>query len=208
MKKLLLSLSLLLVTTLTFAQTKADILSGNEDITWLGIDYSQVKFIGSATQWQDAGEISNMELRDKYFTAWNNLIENEPTRYKIAEAVNRAGVSYATNVTAKVNNSLKGNFFSEDGNDFNRLDESDIKKLVSNYNFQGKKGIGFMFFAEAMSKGKEAASYWVTFVNMDTKKVILTHQVTAKAGGFGFRNYWAGSIVKAIKDIKSNLRKW
>lgn len=208
MKKIILSLSLLLAATFSFAQSKDDVLSGSETITWLGIDYSQVKFIGSATQWQDAGDITNLQLRDKYFPVWNNLIENEPTRYKVAEAINRAEVNYATNVTAKVNNGLKGNFFSDDFNDFSHLSEGDIKKLVSNYNFQGKKGIGFMFFAEAMSKGKEAASYWITLVNMDTKKMIFTHQVTAKAGGFGFRNYWAGSIVKAIKETKSNIKKW
>lgn len=208
MKKLILSLSFLLTAAFAFAQTKEDILAGSNDITWLGIDFSQLKFIGSASQWQDAGDVTNSQLRDKYFTAWNELIENEPTRYKIADAVNRTEVNYAIGVTAKVNNGLKGNFFSDDGNDFERLSEADIKKLVSNYNFQGKKGIGMMFFAESMSKGKEAASYWVTFVNMDTKKMILTHQVTSKAGGFGFRNYWAGSIVKAIKEVKTNLRKW
>lgn len=208
MKKLALSLSFLFVAMFAFAQSKEDILSGNDAITWLGIDYSQLKFIGSATQWKDAGEITNSELRDKYFTSWNELIENEPNRYKIADAIHRTDVSYAIEVTAKVNNALKGNFFTEDGNEFEHLKESDITKLVSNYNFQGKKGIGLMFFAESMSKGKEAASYWVTFVNMSTKKVILTHQVTANAGGFGFRNYWAGSIVKVIKEMKNNMKRW
>ncbi len=117
-------------------------------------------------------------------------------------------MKYAINVTEKANNALKGNFFSDDGNDFNRLTESDINKLVSNYNFQGNKGIGFMLFAEAMSKGKEAASYWVTFVNMNTKKVILTHQITVKAGGIGFRNYWASTIVKVLKETKSGVKRW
>ncbi len=208
MKKLILSLSLLFTSVLVFAQTKKDITEGSEDITWLGIDFSQLKFIGPATQYQDAGEITNAALRDKYFAAWNNLVENEPDRYKVADAVSRTDVKYAINVTEKSNNNLKGNFFSEDGNDFNRITESDINRLVSGYNFQGKNGIGFMFFAEAMSKGREAASYWVTFVNMDTKKVILTKQVTAKAGGFGFRNYWAGTIIKALKETKNNLKRW
>lgn len=208
MKKLFFSLTFLLTAAFAFAQTKEDITQGDAEITWLGIDYSQLQFIGSATQYQEAGEITNAALRDKYFTAWNNLVENEPNRYKVADAVSRTDVKYAINVTEKANNALKGNFFSDDGNDFNRLSESDIAKLVSNYNFQGKKGIGMMFFAEAMSKGKEAASYWVTFVNMNTKKVIVTHQVTAKAGGIGFRNYWASTIVKALKETKSNLKRW
>lgn len=209
MKKLLFSMALLLTAAWSFAQTKEDIINGDEEITWLGIDYSQFKFIGAATQYQDVGEITNAALRDKYFTAWNKLVVNEPNRYKVADAAYRTEVKYAINVTEKANNALKGNFFSEDGNDFNRLSKSDIARLVSNYNFQGNKGIGMMFFAEAISKGKEAASYWVTFVNMDTKKLILTHQVTATTNsGIGFRNYWANTIVKALKETRSGLKRW
>ena len=48
------------------AQTKADIFNGSTEITWLGIDFTQAKFIGSAFQFKDAGEITNGEFRDKY----------------------------------------------------------------------------------------------------------------------------------------------
>ena len=172
-----------------FSQTKADIFNGSSDITWLGIDFTQTKFIGSATQFKDAGEISSSEFRDKYIPSWNQLFINEQKKYDVAKAVKRAEVKYAMDVTEKANNSIKGDFFSNDPNDYKKLDEQKIANLVKNYNFQGHAGIGLIFFIDGMSKSKDEASGWITFVDMKSKKVLLTEYKTGKAGGFGFKNY-------------------
>lgn len=209
MKKLTSLFVALLITIATQAQlTKADIF-GSEEITWLGLDFSQVHFIGEAAQWQDVGDINNDELRDKYFVAWNDLFINEQSKYDVAGAVGRSEVSYATEVTEKSNNKLTRDFFSSNGNDYQLLDEQKVQKLVSKYNFQGKSGIGMMFFVEGMSKGKAEASMWVTFVDMKAKKVLLTKRMEEKARGFGFRNYWAKTFYLALKDMKSGaFKKW
>jgi hypothetical protein len=190
------------------AQSKADIFDANKEITWLGLDFSQMKFIGDATQWKDAGEITNSQMRDKFFPAWNNLFVNEKDKYKVADAVRRTEVSYAIDVTEKANNSLKGNFFESDGNMYRSLDENKVAALVKKYDFKGHTGIGMMFFVEGMSKGKEMASMWVTFVDMKSKKVLLTKQMEGKAGGFGFRNYWAKSFLNVTKAVKEDWRSW
>ena len=181
------------------AQTKADIFNGSADITWLGIDFTQAKFIGSATQFKDAGEISSSEFRDKFIPGWNQLFINEQKKYDVAKAVKRAEVKYAMDVTEKANNSIKGNFFTDDVNEYKKLDEAKIANLVKNYDFQGKSGIGLIFFIDGMSKKKEEASGWITFVDMNSKKVLLTEYKTGSAGGFGFRNYWAKSFYNMLK---------
>lgn len=196
----LITLSLICLNALPIiAQTKADIFSGSSDITWLGIDFTQTKFIGSATQFKDAGEISSSEFRDKYIPSWNQLFINEQKKYDVAKAVKRSEVKYAMDVTEKANNGIKGNFFSDDPNDYKKLDEQKIANLVKNYDFQGKEGIGLLFFIDGMSKSKDEASGWVTFVDMKSKKVLLTQYTTAKAGGFGFKNYWAKSFLGMLK---------
>ena len=187
------------------AQTKADIFSGSSDITWLGIDFTQTKFIGSATQFKDAGEITNSDFRDKYIPSWNQLFINEQKKYDVAKAVKRSEVKYAMDVTEKANNAIKGNFFSDDPNDYKKLDEQKIANLVKGYDFQGKSGIGLLFFIDGMSKSKDEASGWITFVDMNSKKVLLTQYTTGKAGGFGFKNYWAKSfhnMLKATEKMK------
>jgi hypothetical protein len=88
------------------------------------------------------------------------------------------------------------------------MDEKKVADLVKKYDFKGHSGIGMLFFVEGMSKGRESASMWVTFVDMKSKTVLLTKHMEGKAGGFGFRNYWAKSFLNVLKSIKEDWRSW
>ena len=190
------------------AQTKAEVLDdASKDITWLGLDFSQAKFIGPASQFKDAGEITKEEFRDKYTVSWNQLFIDEQKKFNVAEMVHRPTVKYALEVTAKANGNIKKEFFGASPNDFRTLDEKKIGDLVSKYDFQGKTGAGVLFFVEGMSKGLAEAGAWVTLVDMKTKKVLFTTFKTGKAGGFGFRNYWAKSWANILKEAKSDFKK-
>ena len=179
----------------------------NEEITWLGMDFTNVTFVGSATQFKDDGAISNSEFRDKYIPAWNQLFIDEAKKYNVAEAVRRSEVKYAIEVTEKVNSGIKKDFFSNNPSEFGTLTEEKVAQLVKNYDFGGKTGVGLIFFVDGMSKGKEQASAWVTFVDMKSKKVLLTSHKTGKPGGFGFRNFWAKSFYNILDGVKSDMKK-
>ncbi|HWK03001.1 MAG TPA: hypothetical protein VNS58_05195 [Puia sp.] len=181
--------------------------TGSGDITWLGLDFSQAKFIGPASQFKDAGEITNDEFRDKYTVSWNQLFIDEQKKFNVAEMVHRPDVKYALDVTNKANSTIKKEFFGSSPNDFKTIDEKKIGDLVSRYDFQGKTGNGLLFFVEGMSKGLGEAGAWVTLVDMKAKKVLSTTYKTGKAGGFGFRNYWAKSWFNIMKEAKSDFKK-
>jgi hypothetical protein len=187
-----------------FAQTKDDILSGNADITFLGLDFSQTKFIGDATQFKDAGAITNNDFRDKYSLGWNQLFINEQKKYDVAKNLDyKKDVSYGLDVAEKANAKLlKKDFFSNDLNDYKSLTADKINQIIKKYNFQGKKGVGLLIFIEGMSKGKEEAGAWVTYVDMKSKKVLIEGYVTGKPGGFGFKNYWSKAFLNILKDAK------
>jgi hypothetical protein len=52
-------------------------------------------------------------------------------------------------------------------------------------------------------------AFFVTFINMNTKEVLFTERMTGEPGGFGLRNYWAGSVYNILKRIKSTeYRSW
>lgn len=204
MKKSMLLLALLAATLTGFAQSAR--LDKNQTLTWLGLDFTHLKFIGNAAQWKDAGDISNTELRSKYFPGWNDLVVNERERYDLAKATNFAEVVYKADVANSANSAAsKVNYFTDDAGDFQKLDEVAVRKMVGQYNFKGATGTGLLFIVEGMDKGREVASIWVTFVDMGRKQVLATRRYLGKSGGFGFRNYWAKSILNVLKDMKGEF---
>lgn len=209
MKNVLIAFAFVMSSLGATAQTKSDI-TGNMPITWLGMDFSQLKFIGSAAQFKDAGEISNYDLRVKYFPGWNNLFIKEREKYNIAKYVDRNDndIDYAIEVTDAANTKSSGPYFTDNAGDYQLLTADKVASLVARYDFKGHKGLGMMFFVEGMYKDREEASIWVTFVNMGDKKVLLTHRVSGRSGGFGLRNYWAKSFYNVLQEVGHDLGKW
>lgn len=200
----------ILLSTSAFSASRDDVFDELVEVTWLGVDFTHMKFIGDAAQWQDVGEITNSEMRNKYFVSWNELFENEPDKYDVAKAISRANIKYALDVTGAANNADDDgkNYFTDNAEAYYGLSKDKIQKYVQSYNFRGNKGIGMMFFMEAMYKDKKSGSMWVAFVDMDNKKLLFTERVEGNSGGFGFRNYWAKSLYNGLKDVGDNWKKW
>lgn len=182
------------------AQTKEDLFAGTVDVTWLGLDFSQAKFIGEAAGFKDKGEVTNGDMRDRYIPGWNMLFINEPKRYDVPKYTHRAEVKYGIEGVDHANSEIKKDFFSKDPSEYGSLDAAKVEALVKKYDFKGKKGIGLMIFIDGMSKPKEEASGWAVYVNLDKKSVIMSQHVTGKPRGFGFKNYWAGAYLAMLKD--------
>jgi hypothetical protein len=201
----LIALIICTTTQALFAQTKADVFNPKVPVTWLGIDFSQMRFIGSEAAYKASGELLNSEFVNKYIPAWANLFITEPKTYNVPRASHRDTVHFAFKVTEAANNALTKNFFTENPNDFSTLKEKDIVEVVKNYDFQGQKGLGMMLIVEGMSKATHLAGAWVTFVNMNDKTVLFTVYKTGNSRGFGFRNYWAHSWYNILKDFASDF---
>ncbi len=207
MKKGLLILLAALMTTCGYAQTKADIF-GNAPITWLGLDFSHLKFIGKASQHNNTGLITNADLQTDYFTSWNNLIFNEKDKFNVAAAVHRDFVGYAMDITQKENNKLTGTYITDNANEYQLLTADSISEFIARYDFGRKKGIGLLFFVEGMDRNKVETSVWVTFVDMSSKKVLLAERMTGVAGGAGFRNFWARSFSNVLWNTGKEFYEW
>lgn len=209
MKKALVLGVAAMLTAAVWADSQVDLFDPATAITWLGLDFTQVRFIGTASQWQETGEIDSDKLREKYFPSWNSLFVNEAKKYNVAKAVHRSSVAYAAEVTDKANNAAtKQEFFSSNPDDYQGLEEKKIAALVKRYDFKGRNGVGLMFFVEGMSKAREEASMWVTFVNMDKRTVLLAKRVTGAPQGIGFRNYWARCFLNVLKRVEKDFESW
>ncbi len=185
------------------AQTKNDIFSSNTPVTWLGLDFTQVRFVGDRDVWADTGR--TLETLESL----NNLMIKESEKYDIARAIDKARVENETRITIIHNGKLDLHDRITDTMTEHFLKASDIQGIVSKYDFKGLQGIGLMFNVESFNKPSEQAIVWVTFINMDTKEVLITEKMMQAPMGFGIRNYWAGAIYKIIKDInKSDYERW
>lgn len=188
---------------LSSAQTSKNIFDQATPIVYLGIDFTQAKVIGEPT-------VNETEIRDRHFPGINNAVVNQSNQYDIAGALNRSEVSSdLSQVTARNKNIPVQQIKSDRVADFAHLKSTDIQKLVGAYSFAGKAGIGLLFVVDGMSKPEQAASIYVTLINLSNKQVLLTERLEGKGGGFGFRNYWARSIEDIIKKIgNSKYNEW
>lgn len=186
------------------AQNLKDVFNSSEtSVFYLGVDFTLAKLI-------DASEIAT-DVRDRNYPAINDLIVNEPKKYDLAGAFHKSNIDHDLGMVAKRN--LKINteeIKSTNSADYNRLKEDDIKKLVSGFDYAGKKGVGLLFVVEGMSKAKKGAAIWVTLVDMGSRKLLMTERMEGKTGmAFGFRNFWANPIRDIIEDIeKKKFSEW
>lgn len=208
MKKPFITLFILLIAVVGNAQTAADLFkSDGPKVTWLGVDYSHVKLIGDFSEYGTSGDKSAVEIRDKFFSSWNNLILAEPKKYDIAGMLNKTDVTNDIAMIMKINN--KADVEDMEVYDDPNYTLEDIKKFIAEYDTQGKDGIGVAFIAESMNKNSMEAYYHFVAINMNTKELLVHDRLLGKPMGFGLRNYWAGSIYSVIKDVKkSQYKKW
>jgi hypothetical protein len=184
------------------AQSSFSEIKKNHSWVWLGLDFSNTKLLGRE------GFNDPKKIIDHYFIAWNQLIFDEGEKYDVKKAFKLKQLytddSYfdAINSTVKLNELFVDRSYS--------LSESDINNIVEEYNFSNiKQTIALVFIVERLDKPKEQAVFWVTLINSRTKEIILTERMIGKPGGFGFRNYWAGSIYDIIKQInKKKYKQW
>jgi len=183
------------------AQTIKDVFSNSETkIFFYGIDFTKTKLIDDVTA-------NENDIVQRQYAGINQLAINEPDKFDLKAAFGRTiehDITTAVKRNEKVNpDAVK----SSTSADFNRFKESDIADIVKTFDADPKNGVGLLFIVESMSKSAKAANIWVTLFDPKTKKVLMTEKMEGKATGFGFRNYWAGSIKDVILDIKKKKYK-
>ena len=187
----------------TNAQTVKDIFTDETPITYLGIDFSNSKFYG------DPGTVDGNEMVNLLKKINDVIVFEYAKKYNIAAAIKHSNIDLKIDLTDKLNVNIDGKkFITYNPGDINKLEESDINKIVGKYKTTGK-GIGMIFIVDNMDKSQNSTTAWVTFFNLGNKKVLLTEKMTSKAAGFGFRNFWTKPFYDMIKDIKTTYyTKW
>jgi hypothetical protein len=208
MKRQLITLFLLLSTAISYSQNKEDLFKSSDvKISWLGIDFSHIKLIGDFSQFFDAGEKSTVQIRDQYFPKWNNLILAEPKKYDIKGMLRKGDVYYDIDMLMRINS--KSALENMESHNTPNYTVDSIKSVIAAYDIKKKEGIGILLIAESFNKNSKEAYFHFVALNMKTKELLIHERLRGEPGGFGLRNYWAGSIYDLIKQVKSNYyKKW
>jgi hypothetical protein len=191
MKKKVLFTLLIMMTGLSgilFAQDKARVMN-EKTLTWYGIDFTIGRFT-SVTE--DPATIVN-----QYLKAINEVILAEPEKYNLKTFFSKTEITNSLDQVNEKNAKIDpGTLVITDKYEV-ALD--DVKKVIKGYNTEGKTGMGLVFVAENLNKVSQTGSYYVCFFDLATRDIIDARRMSAKAAGFGFRNYWAGSAYNVMK---------
>lgn len=194
-------LALTVVPLVCFGQrTMTDFMEENCDVVWFGLDFTQAKMIGSE------GFNDPVAIKEDYFRKWNHLMISEGDKYEWGKAPLVSDLKYDYGVVDVVNDEVKVKSLVI--NKSYSIAEEDIQAAVKQYNLsEYKDGIGVVIVVESFDKIREQGFGYITFFDVNTKQVLYNHKLVGEAGGFGFRNYWAGAIYNWLKFTRGRVMK-
>ncbi len=170
--------------------------------TWLGIDYSHVKLIGSFSNFNENTKITPEIIKNDYFVRWNELILKESNKYTIDKMFRKKDINYNIEGVTAINAQTDLTSIVQTASP--NYTEIQLQQFVKNYYFNQSEGIGLLFVAESMNKIREEAIYHLLAINLTNNEILLCDKFTTKPGGIGLRNYWASSYLKVIETIRDH----
>lgn len=189
MKKLI--LFLFLTTSLfSFGQGKSA-LKEIQSIKFYGVDYSQAKVFGAA----------ETPLQFKaVFERINELFITEAKKYDVGKQLKKEVTEISLDAVNQVNEAMNPAELMTSERSYSLTGEQ-IKAAIQALPIKKGPGVGMVFIAQFLDKSANMGTYQVVFFNTDNKEIIEEWVTEGKARGFGLRNYWAGSIYSALKNL-------
>lgn len=189
MKKLVILASVLLLALTATAQP--DVKKVRE-IDYYGIDYSLAKVYGAT---------ETPEQFKGLFNAVNELVIHEYKKFNIGHYFNKQAVEPLLEATVKKNDAIPTDqIFTRDRNYV--LSQKQLADHIKEYDITPKYGVGMVIIAELLNKASNHGSYYVVFFDTLGKEILFSKHASGKPGGFGLRNYWAGSVFDIMRNWK------
>lgn len=202
MKKILFAFTMALLSiNFSNAQDKiADLFQpSNTQITWLGIDFSQVKLIGQFAQFGDLGSKSAANIKLEFFPEWNSIIIREPSKYDVKGMIRKERIEYNTKWVNEHNKQTP--IENLEAVNLPEYSKEYIANHIKEQRYGFSEGLGMLFFVEYLNKTTELAKIHFLVIDMQSREILLQDTFESKPGGIGIKNYWAKAIQSTIKTI-------
>lgn len=158
----------------------------NEKIYAYGVDYSYAKVYAAD---------ESVEQFAKAFENINMLIITEPEKYDFSRIMGKKVDVVIEPILKVITTCDYTNLKSLN----NTYEEPNYAEIVKNYNLPQTEGMGLVLVAKLLNKPMSKATYELITFDVSTREILSKREVAGKAGGFGLRNYWAGSVYNVIK---------
>lgn len=188
-----------LMGSLLFPARAAEPAQNIDELSWFGIDYSLVKFIGAGDQFSDLPKI-----RDTYFRSWNELIMIEKDKYDLMKAFSVSKIYYEMENT--IRRSQERSMEDIVQSDGYTISEAQVKSIVSLNTDPSVNRVGALFIMETLNKLEEESTMWLAVFNVASGEILYMNKYNGAVGGFGFRNYWARSYYNVISGLEMKAR--
>lgn len=205
MKKALLVLSILLTNFSLQSQTLKDF-SQEDNATFFGVDYTQTIFVGSS------GFNNKEAIATEFPQKWNNLFKKEQKKYNLKKFLKKSNIYYSTDFIDEKNSRITTDDLAsrivENNNDPRLLTTEKAGEIAKSYKLKSDASkFGIIVFAKEYNKLDNYGSYLITIVDLNNGNIVYNTEIQGKAGGFGFRNFWAGSFYKSLKNLSKTYKK-
>ncbi len=195
MKQLFVSLLIVLVSSVSYGQRRSE-LRGISEVNCYGIDFSHVRIFddraGAERILEVIGDLNALLLkeRSKYIRPLESELDLEVVRIDL-EPTNQANraVSLAT--------AHHGDVYEP-----RAISPEQIAASVRGLRLDQTEGTGLVILAQTLDKGASRGTFVFVLFDLASRRPISVWTQTGRAGGFGTRNYRAGALYRAIKEIE------
>ncbi len=172
--------------------------SSTGKVIFYGVDFSNARLIGKE------GFTNPVDLKDNYLPKWNHLIMNEEEKYDVKKAFKKSDIEYFYDVVTKRNEAIDAEVLVSNSN--HSISKEDVAKVVSELgNDTHTSGYGAVIVVESFDKRSDLGTMWLTTFDIATLEIKKTQRMSAKARGFGVRNYWARTIFEVLEKAQKKF---
>lgn len=190
LRKIILFIALLLGITLNAADKSIILPDGVDDITFYGVDFSQVSIVGD-----DATDQQYLQA----FWRINDLFVAEPKKYDIGKMLPVTISDYDFKVVADINAAID----LSDARSFQTtlLNDETLVDHIAQLPVTGS-GVGLIIVADCLDKIQETGYFHFVFFDQSTRAIVAKTCLSGKARGFGLRNHWARAILNCMRELR------
>ena len=168
-----------------------------DSITWIGIDYTQAKFVG-ADGFTDPGDLP------RFLLARNDFVITEPDKYDVKKALGSTAVNIDLTYTYEKNEAIDTKAMVQE-EDY-QLTQQEAEAVAKSYELSEVEGVVALLVAECYNKKLTRGSHWLILMDAQSSEILSAERFVEKPGGFGLRNYWARTIYELLKSKGKSIK--